>query len=265
VPNDHYISRFLTQPWEVGQRVLHFYDFAKRDFGRISSESLFAKQGLHTKETDLFMNKFVEKPVSDYVKSLLLMKKEPDQPDPHTARALIAFWTLQSLRVRDAKSPGALGFTLDQFLAGGESILNVVTQHLLKEQELVVVRTNQRLFFTETGTFPIPIRRGPMLIAVPLTPNHFLALADRSSPGWKEGLQEVLERIPIITSLSIGVGHKVHRVVLLPEAIPKDREARLRTRGSLAGLRESSRLYLNVVGQENLELGLPGWEVTIPA
>ena len=261
--NDHFISRFLTQPWEVGQRVLHFYDFKTDTFGRISSERLFAQQGLHSKETDLFMNKFIETPVAEYVHRLDPIVN-PDQPCRKEVRALIAFWTLQSLRVGGARGTSTVPVTLDQFLAGGENILDAMEQHILAGYAPTVVRTNQRLFFTEVGTFAIPLRRGPMLIALPLTPNHFIAFPKRSSPRWPEALEEVLRSIPTLTALSIGVGYDVHRVVLLPESVPADREGKFRVRRSLTGLRANSRTYVEVVGIENRALGLDSWEVTQP-
>ncbi len=66
VANDHYISRFLTGPWEVGQRRLHYYDFASGRFGEASSESMFADEGIQTEATGKLLDRLVESPVSDY-------------------------------------------------------------------------------------------------------------------------------------------------------------------------------------------------------
>jgi hypothetical protein len=263
VRNDHFISRFLTEPWEVGQRLLHFYDFQADSFGEISSKSLFAQQGLHTRETDLFMNKFVETPVSKYVQSLD-PTTGPEQPDRKTARALMAFWALQSIRVGDAKFPGASGMTLDQFLAEGEPRIDAVEQVLLSTQEMVVVRTNQSLFFTETGTFPIPLRRCPLLIALPLTPHHFLAFTKRSNQPWRSSLEALLADRITLTALSVGVGPKVHRVVLLPETIPSGPKAEARVKEGLFGWRENCRKYLQIVGFENSLNGLDSWGLAKP-
>src|SRR5262245_39171646 len=40
--NSHYISRFLTKPWEGQQRRLHFFDFASGQFDMGPSRHLFA-------------------------------------------------------------------------------------------------------------------------------------------------------------------------------------------------------------------------------
>src|SRR5258708_34686159 len=66
MPNDHCISRFLTKPWEIGHRRLHYYDFASAKFGDSSSESLFAAADLHTETTGKHLDRYVESPVSDY-------------------------------------------------------------------------------------------------------------------------------------------------------------------------------------------------------
>ena len=48
--NCHYISRFLTRPWEFGQRMLRFYDFDTDRFGVSSSRTMFSGEKLNTPE-----------------------------------------------------------------------------------------------------------------------------------------------------------------------------------------------------------------------
>lgn len=60
--NCHLVSRFLTRPWEHGQRNLSYFDF--RD-GRVrtgSSKTLFAEVGANTQDVEARLNAIIETP-----------------------------------------------------------------------------------------------------------------------------------------------------------------------------------------------------------
>lgn len=62
--NCHFVSRFLTTPWEYGQRHLWYYDFASDEVRSSSSRSLFAVGGANTSEVEARLNQVIETPIS---------------------------------------------------------------------------------------------------------------------------------------------------------------------------------------------------------
>lgn len=54
--NCHYISRFLTKPWEFGERQLRYYDFDEDKFDTKSSRSLFAEDGLNAQQVESWLS-----------------------------------------------------------------------------------------------------------------------------------------------------------------------------------------------------------------
>jgi hypothetical protein len=129
VANDHYISRFLTAPWETGHRRLRFYDFDTASFGEQSSETLFARFDLHSEGTGKLLNRMVESPVSDYRARVL--RGDPgatliDHSDWRVYRALVGLIRLQAQRLEDLRPPGGDWLTLDQFLASGEVVFDQI-------------------------------------------------------------------------------------------------------------------------------------------
>jgi hypothetical protein len=69
VPHDqitttcHYVSRFLTKPWEVEQRKLFFYDFETDCFVRGQSATLFAGNQLNSQQVETWLDRVVENPL----------------------------------------------------------------------------------------------------------------------------------------------------------------------------------------------------------
>ena len=55
--NCQFISRFVTRPWEHGQRMLTFYNFETGEIETQSSMSLFARDGLNTQDVEGWLNK----------------------------------------------------------------------------------------------------------------------------------------------------------------------------------------------------------------
>jgi hypothetical protein len=59
--NCHFISRFLTAPWEFddqrGQRQLHYYDFDTDNFEQYSSKNLFAERDLNSPRVETWLKR----------------------------------------------------------------------------------------------------------------------------------------------------------------------------------------------------------------
>jgi hypothetical protein len=66
--NCHFVSRFLTKPWEFGQRRLHFYDVKTGRFGEKSSRYLFSRRGSNSGNIERRLDQLVETPLSKAIK-----------------------------------------------------------------------------------------------------------------------------------------------------------------------------------------------------
>jgi hypothetical protein len=153
--------------------------------------------------------------------------------------------------------------TLDQLLVQGEAVIDAIGKLARENFELFVVKTraNERLFFTEAASFPIPLA-GAVLLALPLSPHHFMTLVRRDVHEPKAALQGVLNTESLLPALSIGVGSQVHRVVLPPGIAPANGEDQARLREGLSILRTSARGLVELFGEASAVAGLPSWKVT---
>ena len=50
--NCHFVSRFLTKPWELRDRRLHYYDFDRDVFDESPSKTLFAEEEINTQPVE---------------------------------------------------------------------------------------------------------------------------------------------------------------------------------------------------------------------
>ncbi len=262
--NDHFISRFLTKRWEVQPgKMLHVFDFATSTFDLKPSARLFADEGLHSVETGAALNTLIEQPVAQHLRALETNPRA-SLPDPKSwplFRALASLWWLQALRISDAKTPGELAFTLDQLLVNGEAVVDAIGVLARDRFHLFVANTRERLFFTEVSAFPIPLPGG-VLLALPLSPHHFLTLAPRDLPAAETNLQAVMNASAMLSALSIGVGSGVRTIVLPPEMAPTNQGDELRIREGLLTLRDCARRLADTIGEASALVGLPSWRVT---
>ena len=263
--NDHFISRFLTAPWEEKPaRTLHFYDFTKGGFGRQSSESLFAQDGLHTKETGDLLNKFIESPVSQHRADSLRRGQIIDPGKWELYRALVGLILLQGSRFPDQTPPG--GETIDDLLRDPEGTLNGFAMVARERYTLISVTLPANsfpLFFPDTVYFPIPMVVTRPLLAVPLTPRMFIALPDKDYA--EPSLDEWVKRNPsALSAFSVGLGSSAKKVL-----VPPDLHEQVKTGSeSLGTMVRNNRILagklFNKIGEANAALGFPSFSVTEP-
>jgi hypothetical protein len=55
--NCHFVSRFLTRPWEYDQRRLWYFDFDRKQVCSRSSETLFAAKGTNSLAVEQRLNR----------------------------------------------------------------------------------------------------------------------------------------------------------------------------------------------------------------
>jgi len=260
--NDHYISRFLTKPWEVGQRRLHFYDFKAGAFGERSSESLFALHGLHSERTGRLLDRLIETPVSNHRAEILRGGMVDVRDNWKLYRALVSLIWLQPQRDGDAHQPGESKFSLDDLLADEEGLVDTLGSMAAEKYQLIGVELPANsfpLFFTEAVYFPIPMAAAKPLLAVPLTPGHFIALPEKGFP--ERPLRDYLAGLTTLSAFSIGLGGPVNQVLIPPSLLEsRDRDPK-EFENLLVEQRALCVQIFNTIGEMNQKLGFPSFKV----
>jgi hypothetical protein len=99
--NDHYITRFLTDPWEFGERRLHYFDFETGEFDDDPSKNLYARDDLNSSAVEKWLNKVIETPLSN-ARPRLQAADPSALDDPRFFRAAVLMLMLQGLRTGTA-------------------------------------------------------------------------------------------------------------------------------------------------------------------
>jgi hypothetical protein len=273
--NDHYISRFLTGPWEDDpkRRKLHYYDFASGTFPRpVSSKNLFAAAGLHSKTTGDRLNQLIESPVSKYRTALLAGNSnawnQPSQ-DWTLFRALVALIRLQPQRLLDRYSPGERAYTLDEMITKGESLLDFIATETQKEHVLIQVElpsSHSPLYFTEGVYFPIPLMGTAPILAVPVTPRIFIATPEKDY-DFANDLTHWLRMPGAPSAFSIGLGgvagvESANKVIIPPELHPLIRTRPVELQKMICTLRDRGVRLFNTFADANEAIGFRAFKFT---
>lgn len=182
--NSHFVSRFLTEPWEFGQRRLRYYDFNTRQFGTQSSRSLFAAPGLNSAEVESRLNRFIETPIASARQSLLRafgQDTEDHLPWP-LFRALALLLLLQPFR---AGQPSGAPRTLEETLARPDAEIDILAQAMSSRFRLMRVTVAEEcpLFYPSAGCFPLLGQKRDggcaLAYAIPLSPTHVVVAVPR--------------------------------------------------------------------------------------
>lgn len=220
MPNDHYVTNALTEPWRDGA-FLWCFDFADRKIRREPASKLFAKEGLNSPENEAALNKFFESPLLEFRHKILANKLAPDRVSQWKMfRALVLFPLVQAARIMHLREPQ--GGHLDRFFAHGEQGLNQWAQERSAKSQAIILDTSEFqtgwLFYPEVGffKFPAPLIRPSSEadlsgtgVAVPLTPWLALAAVPKDADfeqirrnrdqlhAWSVGLNDDCRRIAI--------------------------------------------------------------------
>jgi len=224
--NNHYVTRSLTKPWEIGPRMLRFYDF---EAGRIlsrSSKSLFAKTGLWGNELEMVLKQRFEDPLLE-ARSLLgefsgdtqavLTKKQ------YHAAMLAAFIQVQ----RTSLILGRPTADLDLLKIGDSEIEAMVRAASQKYDLLHLYLPAERpMCMPETGFFPFYYPDPQQVfsftsdIVTPLTPTTCLFLVDRENYS-KDAL---FSNLGSMWLYSVGLVASTRRIVIPPTSTDPDHE-----------------------------------------
>jgi len=178
--NCHFVSRFLTTPWEFGERQLHFYDVKTRMFGQRSSKNLFAVAGLNSDEIEARINRLVETPLARAIVDLA-RSSGPDGysiSDWSIYRALALLFHFQVARAAVlSRGEGDLA----TLCSWPDEQIDQLAWASHQRYRFITVRAHRGspFFYPSKGYFVIPLAFAsalmPGAIAIPLTENWAVA------------------------------------------------------------------------------------------
>lgn len=179
--NCHYVSRFLTKPWQFGQAMLWYYDFDSKRIRKKSSQSLFAEVSRNTPEMETRLNKLIETPISNAIQTLVPSgdMKGIEIGEWGLFRALNLLLWLQWSR---GSEDGLHRFSLEEVLSWDETTLDQFVMACQETHRIVGVRGDPRapLCYPSDGLFAVPARKQCGLYegayAIPLTEQYAVAM-----------------------------------------------------------------------------------------
>lgn len=219
VKNNHYISRFLTEPWEYGQRSLLAYDFEKEKYREVKSKSFLTSREIYSDKLEKYFSDYIETPVGLFRSEVLAGKAHFDLKDWSKYRGLQLLIALQSIRFSSRNNAEAQT-KLEEMCDKGESFAdNLISAHM-QQNQLCLVRVTEfgRLFFPETGMFPLAVHDTgceslySWAFGVPLHPEFFIASLSKTVN--EQSLQD-LRKVPnLFMGRSLGTSKHAKRVVV---------------------------------------------------
>jgi hypothetical protein len=269
VANDHFISRFLTKPWEFADQRLHIarglrvFDFAKQVFDWAPSKSLFAQEGLTSPAVELMLNRYVETPagkLADDIKAGLRLKSL-DDVEWKTIRSLALLFALNPQRLFEARGETLPIRSLADLETGGESLMDATARQFLSRfaMFLVELRGEHDLCFPEVAMFPVPLP-GQIVIGIPLGLRCALLMSRGNTLPPAGSLEELVEN-DLLPGLSLGIGGNSNRVVLSPGwRAAYDRDA-IEAREALNTVRTSCRDLCKMIAKAGKTVGIANWEI----
>ncbi len=264
--NCHYISRFLTRPWEGQRRRLHFFDFATGEFEDGPSRRLFAEHVMNSQAVESWLGRMVEQPLG-VVRPRLAALDPTALDDWRFYRAAVLMVWLQGLRLRSIADESARR-DLSDLASQSDAEADSIVASVREEFDLCVVYTVWQgtkiapLYFPSSGVFPFVYPDSGCLsghaiaLGLPLEPHCALAVV----PADKHGTRD-LSRIPSsISNFSIGTS-TAGRLVVPPTIFEAYAEDELRTilldmRRDGDGLREAVKAGRQIVIDAFASVGL---------
>jgi hypothetical protein len=220
--NCHFVSRFLTKPWELRNRQLWCYDFERKQIRKRPSKSLFAEAGRNSPEIEKRLNHFIERPIANAITTLVPSGAidNVEIAEWPLFRAINLLFLVQHNRVAEKDS---LHSGLSQTLLMDEAQLDQLVLACQETDMIAGLRGNPQapLCYPSQGFFGIPIRRPSgsyaTVYAIPLTENFVLARVPRDLR-----IDDMVQTITLGTGglfTNCSVGLKSPRVVIPPSVM----------------------------------------------
>lgn len=209
----HFVSEFITRPWEVSPGKLRFYDFKSKRINIEDSNKLFSREGLWPEEMEnLFSGRF-ESLVSNLREHIVFPKKGVVNLSPKKYRAFVLLFMVQSLR---GLRVDGLESDIEEFMKLSDEQLDYRVDKFMEGHLLITMPVDGHLFVPNTGFFPLPVRvRGKRDygFGFPLDPIGGIAMVPLETDI--AGLSEITNTPGVGTTFSIGHS-SVTRVVIHP-------------------------------------------------
>lgn len=219
--NCHFVSRFLTKPWEFSQRQLWNYDFDRKQIEEKSSKSLFAEVGRNTAEIEKCLNELIETPISNAITTLVPSGAidNVEIGEWRLFRALNLLLLLQWSRASEKESHRS---KLGQALSWDETTLDELVLACQQTHIVVGLRGDPRapLCYPSHGLFAVPIRQQSgsftAIYAIPLTEYYAVARVPRNV-----NLDDVFQTITCQGGYlsNSSVGTTASKVIIHPSVI----------------------------------------------
>jgi hypothetical protein len=218
----HYVSRFLTTPWEEGQRLLRFYDFDEDGFDTKSSRTLLAGEDINSPPVEAWLKRVIEDPIGNIRARLAQGEVDQLENNWRCFRAAMLILWLQGVRMRTLDDQDARR-RLDTLAALPDAELDGLVTEMMRSYNLRLFQTVWNgsafapLYVPSSGmfrlTFPDPGCQSGHSIGVAIPIDVHCALV--ATPAENHG-QLDLSRIPgSLANCSAGVSES-RRVVIMP-------------------------------------------------
>lgn len=216
--NCHFVSRFLTNPWEHDDRRLTYFDFRDRQIRTRSSRRLFAVVGANTRAVEDRLDAIIETPISNAMAQLTAIGGGDRQEDLAwpVFRALTLLMMLQPLR---APGDDARNETLEATVLRTDAELDQIAQAAGQRYHLgrIVVQPGAALLYPAAGYFPIVARDNAgnwrSCVAIPMALRHVVIAAPREIDWNAAATMWAANGAGMLSNFSVGTSE---RVVLPP-------------------------------------------------
>ncbi len=205
--NCHYVSRFLTKPWEGAGRTLHYYDFAADRILRKSSKTLLAADRINSQVVETFLNRMVERNLSLCRDAVARGSRDALQDWRNYRAAVLMLW-LQILRTEARDPTTDARARLEKMAAWTSAEVDTYVAVIQQEHVLRVISTetdeqgrHEPLYVPSSGFFAFTFRDQSCLtgrvlaFAVPIDLHCALVAAPRGC-GDAEAFAEVGRLLP---------------------------------------------------------------------
>lgn len=224
VINNHYVTRSLSRPWEFPGRILSYYDFETNKFRKKSSESLFAVEGVFTKEEEDFFSKHFETQLGKFKKEFIDTEFIDNLKVFHSPFIYLLMQTerfrLIKVKLGEKDDPtlkkSIFSYTDQELIVGAET--------LRKQYKIVKMKTHEGyfLFYPEVGVFLLPIidiKKGYVenykAFAIPISLNTALCLIPHEAP-----IEMIEASRGHLHLFSVGINTKYCQKIILPPREP---------------------------------------------
>jgi len=216
--NCHFVSRFLTRPWEHDDRRLTYFDFRDGGIHTQSSRTLFAAMEANTQQVEARLDAIIETPIAQAMTRLTDVGPGDRQEglEWRIFRALALLMMLQPLR---APGVGGRNETLEATVQRTDEELDQIAEAARQSYHLgrITLRPDAALLYPAAGFFPIVAQdvhgNWRKCVAIPMALRH-VAIAAPGEVDWDAAATLwAANGGGMLSNLSVGTSD---RVVLPP-------------------------------------------------